>query len=218
MFRHRQHRAFRFGCIPPVGQFGHSHHSWGEGGSWGGGGPWGGGPFGRHFGPKHGGPRFGRGDLKYVMLDLLKEQPRHGYDIIRALEERSHGFYSPSPGSVYPTLQLLEDQGYVTGMEQDGKRVFAITDAGRAFLAERSDVVDGIRERMGAGWGPHGNPETRLLVQEVAGLGQYLFQQGRRGALRDPETVRRLRKVVTRTRAEVEAIFQSTSSADDTMI
>lgn len=212
MFTHRRHGPFHFGCNPHAGQFGHSRHSWGEGG------PWSGGHFGRHFGPKPGGAKFGRGDLKYVILDLLKEQPRHGYDIIRALEERSHGFYSPSPGSIYPTLQLLQDQGYVTGVEQDGKRVFAITDAGRAFLADHAHVLDGIRERMGAGWGGHSNPEIRLLVQEVAGLGQYLFQQGKQGALRDPETVRRLREVVTRARTEVEGIFQNTGSSKETMI
>src|SRR5919202_1373987 len=79
---------------------------------------------------------FGRGDLKYVILDLLKDQPRHGYEVIRALEERFRGFYSPSPGSVYPTLQLLADQGYLTSTERDGKRVYAITDEGRKFLEE----------------------------------------------------------------------------------
>src|SRR3712207_5975654 len=61
---------------------------------------------------------FDRGDLKYVILDLLRARPRHGYDIIRALEDRFRGLYSPSPGSVYPTLQLLEDQGLVSSSRQ----------------------------------------------------------------------------------------------------
>src|SRR5580693_8739637 len=81
-----------------------------------------GGQFGKWFGPGFGGfgpggfgsSRFERGDLKLVILDLLKEKPRHGYDIIQELEKRFHGFYSPSPGSVYPILQLLEDQDLVT--------------------------------------------------------------------------------------------------------
>src|SRR5579872_3697742 len=79
-----------------------------------------GGPFGKWFGPGIGGfgpggfaAKFERGDLKLVILDLLKEKPRHGYDIIQELEKRFHGFYSPSPGSVYPILQLLEDQDFV---------------------------------------------------------------------------------------------------------
>src|SRR5918998_2066865 len=96
---------------------------------------------------------FDRGDLKFIILDLLREQPRHGYDIIRALEERFHGMYSPSPGTVYPTLQLLEDQGYVTSSQQDGKKVYTVTEAGRAFLAERQETLDAIRARTEAGPG-----------------------------------------------------------------
>jgi DNA-binding PadR family transcriptional regulator len=150
-----------------------------------------------------------------VILDLLKDQPRHGYDIIRALEERSHGFYSPSPGSVYPTLQLLEDQGYVTSTEQDGKKVYAITDAGRAFLSEQSGVMEGIRQRMGGHWGGTMNPEMRQLMQEVGALGQYLFRQGAHGGLSDPEKVRRLREVVARARGEIEGIFTGTTSGPE---
>ena len=71
------------------------------------------------------------------LLLLLSEAPMHGYDLIRALEERSGGAWRPSPGSVYPTLQLLEDEGLVTGEDRDGKRIYTITDAGRAELEER---------------------------------------------------------------------------------
>src|SRR3979409_2501724 len=115
-------------------------------------------PFGRFgrrwgFGGFGAGERmFGRGDLKYVILELLKDQPRHGYDIIRALEERMRGAYRPSPGSVYPTLQMLEDLGYVTSNQQDGKKVYSITDEGRRYLEEQSSTVDDIRSRIAAGW------------------------------------------------------------------
>lgn len=86
-----------------------------------------GGTFGKWFGPGFGpggfgAARFERGELKLVILDLLKEKPRHGYDIIQALEKRFHGFYSPSPGSVYPILQLLEDQDFVKSEQQSEKR------------------------------------------------------------------------------------------------
>src|SRR5205085_3016619 len=87
--------------------------------------------FGRGF-PGFDEPRgrhFDRGDVKYVLLDLLREGPRHGYDMIKELEQRSGGLYSPSPGSVYPTLQMLEDQGLVTSTTVDGKRTFRLTDA-----------------------------------------------------------------------------------------
>jgi DNA-binding PadR family transcriptional regulator len=193
-------------CGPGFG-FRRFHHGWSGEEFWSGRGA------GRRWGPPGGGRRFGRGDLKYIVLDLLKDQPRHGYDIIRALEERSHGFYSPSPGSVYPTLQLLEDQGYVTSTEQDGKKVYAITDAGRSFLSEQQGVMEGIRERMGGPWGGRMNPEMRQLMQEMAGLGQFLFRQGAQGGLNDPEKVRRLREVVARTRSEIEGIFSNASSS-----
>ena len=96
---------------------------------------------GRHRGPfGPGGPRRGgrarRGDVRAAILALLGESPMHGYQIIQELESRSNGLWRPSPGSVYPTLQLFEDEGLVTASEVDGKRVFDLTEAGRARLAE----------------------------------------------------------------------------------
>ena len=91
---------------------------------------------------------FEKGDLKYVILDLIKEKPYHGYEIIRELEDRFHGFYSPSPGSVYPMLQLLEDLGYVSSSERDGKKVYTITDAGKAFLKESDETVSRIKTHV----------------------------------------------------------------------
>jgi DNA-binding PadR family transcriptional regulator len=97
-----------------------------------------------------------RGDIKYLILQVLAEGPCHGYDIITALENKSGGRYRPSAGSVYPTLQLLEDGGFVTGEAVEGKRVFTITDAGRALLASRpadaeaADDVDDVDLRGAA--------------------------------------------------------------------
>lgn len=91
---------------------------------------------------------YDRGDLKYVILRLLRNKPMHGYEVMRALEEESGGWYRASPGSVYPTLQMLEDQGYVVAKEQDGKKVYTITDAGREYLVENSHVVDEILTRV----------------------------------------------------------------------
>lgn len=166
----------------------------------------GGGAFGGPFGPRAE-RLFGRGEIKYLILDLLKDQPRHGYDIIRALEERFHGFYSPSPGSVYPTLQMLEDQGCVTSTPQNGKRVYAITDEGRKLLREHEAEVEDIRNRMGAGWGGPARGEIGDLMHEVAQLAQFLAQQAPRGGFRDPAKVRRVREVVRRARTEIEGIF-----------
>src|SRR6059036_3205176 len=91
---------------------------------------------------------FGAGDMKYVILKLLRDKPHHGYEVMKELEERMHGCYSPSPGTVYPTLQWLEDEGLVVGRDVDGKKVYEITDTGRAFLDEHKDVVEDIFERV----------------------------------------------------------------------
>src|SRR5438309_9639434 len=149
---------------------------------------------------------FGRGDLKYVILELLKDQPRHGYDIIRALEERMRGYYRPSPGSVYPTLQMLEDLGYVSASQQEGKKVYTITDEGRRYLTEQQSTIDDIRSRIAAGWDAAQRPEVSDLMHELQQLGRALFHHGTRGALNDPERLRKLRDIVARARAEVESV------------
>jgi DNA-binding PadR family transcriptional regulator len=95
--------------------------------AWAGGPPWG------------GGRRARRGDVRTALLSLLSDKPMHGYDLIRELEQRSGGAWRPSPGSIYPTLQLLEDEGLVASEERDGKRVYTINDAGRAELEERRE-------------------------------------------------------------------------------
>ena len=102
---------------------------------------------------------FESGDMKYVILKLLQDKPRHGYEVMKELEERMHGCYSPSPGTVYPTLQWLEDEGLVTARDVDGKKVYEVTDAGRQFLQEHRDVVDDIFDRV------------REAVDRVAGGG-----------------------------------------------
>jgi len=79
-----------------------------------------------------GGARMGRGDVRAAVLALLAEAPMHGYQIIHEIEERSGGSWKPSPGSVYPTLQLLTDEGLVTAEESNGRKTYALTEAGRA--------------------------------------------------------------------------------------
>jgi DNA-binding PadR family transcriptional regulator len=91
---------------------------------------------------------FESGEVKFVILRLLREKPRHGYEIIKALEEKLAGCYTPSAGTVYPTLQLLEDQGYVRVVETEGKKVYHITPEGEAFLSEHREVLDEILDRV----------------------------------------------------------------------
>jgi DNA-binding PadR family transcriptional regulator len=120
-----------------------------------------------------------RGDFKYLILDLLNDKPAHGYEVIRALEERFHGFYSPSPGSVYPTLQMLEDLSYVTSGEQGGKKIYTMTDEGKKYLEEQKDCVDHIKFRRADFWNVADRREIRDIVHELRGLGQTIVQRAR---------------------------------------
>ena len=102
------------------------------------------------FGRGGGGRIFGPGDLRLMLLALIAEKPRHGYELIKAIEEKFGGAYSPSPGSVYPTLTLLEELDHVRAAATDGARkLFEITDQGRAFLEENRATLDGVMARMG---------------------------------------------------------------------
>jgi DNA-binding PadR family transcriptional regulator len=91
-----------------------------------------------------------QGDLRLLALALIAEQPRHGYEIIKLLEERTAGWYSPSPGIVYPTLTYLEEAGYVTAEAQGSRRLYTITDEGRSYLDQNRDFVDAVLERLAA--------------------------------------------------------------------
>jgi len=97
-----------------------------------------------------GGFRIGRmlasGDVRLLMLYFIAEQPRHGYDLIKAIEERSNGFYSPSPGIVYPALTYLEEAGFVTSAQEATRRLYTITDTGRTHLDENRKGIDSILE------------------------------------------------------------------------
>ena len=107
---------------------------------------WGGHGRGRGF---RRGRIFEQGDLKYVILKMLAEKPRHGYEIIKELEERFGGAYSPSAGTVYPTLTLLEDLGYASVTpEEGGKKVYSITPEGEKYLEENKGAVEDIFERI----------------------------------------------------------------------
>lgn len=109
-----------------------------------------GGPFGSAFRSAFAGAKmFDQGDLKYVILKLIEEKPRHGYEIIKEIEERAGGTYSPSPGTVYPTLTMLEDLGYARAKpEESGKKIYEITEEGRAYLAENQPLIDDIFSRI----------------------------------------------------------------------
>jgi DNA-binding PadR family transcriptional regulator len=91
-----------------------------------------------------------QGDLRLIAVALIAEQPRHGYEIIKVIEERTADWYSPSPGIVYPTLTWLEDVGYVTVQAEGAKKLYTITDEGRAFLEQNRALADAVLDRLAA--------------------------------------------------------------------
>ena len=141
-----------------------------------------------------------RGDIRTAVLAVLTEGPGHGYDVMQNLEDKSGGAWRPSPGSVYPTLQLLEDEGLVRSTERDGKRVFEITDAGRAEAAER------IEQAGGTPWEIAGKGKARN--REVRDAFAQLFQAFKQIAtVGTPEQVERGLAIVTDARKQLYQIL-----------
>jgi DNA-binding PadR family transcriptional regulator len=147
---------------------------------------------------------FEKGDLKYVILSLLKDKPSHGYEIIRALENYFHGFYTPSAGSVYPTLQMLDDMGYVSSSERDGKKVYTISAEGLKFLQEQQVTIDKIKEHMSEWWHPRNIEEFHDTIDELRNLGRLV---GRKAHHLGPEKWTRIKEVVSRTCRDIEEIL-----------
>lgn len=156
---------------------------------------------------------FERGDLKFVILRLLSEKPMHGYEVMQALERESCGCYRASPGSVYPTLQMLEDQGYVVSEQVEGKKVYRITDAGREYLKEHRDVVEDIVERVASFTDRFFGREMRDLSATFSRLAQVCFE----GAIRwsgDPEVMARIREILDRAIREMEEVRRSARAGE----
>ena len=145
---------------------------------------------------------FGHGDLRLVLLALIAEKPRHGYDLIRAIEEKFGGAYAPSPGAVYPTLTLLEEQDYIVTEAQSGtKKLYQITESGRAFLDENAVALRGIQARMdlaAQAFSIHSTPET--VREAIRTLRQALHM--RRGPW-TPEEAERVCKLIETTARQI---------------
>lgn len=193
MFNHPRHRGARgYMCMaggPGRGGGGHHGH---------------GGPFGRNRGGPFGGRRgprmFDSGALRLVVLGLIAEEPRHGYDIIKALEAKFQGAYSPSPGAIYPMLQMMEEADLVTSTTTGNKRLFSITEQGRAFLADNAGELEKINAQM-----EQASTETGgiALGDEVRALRWAVYSRLRSGAL-SAEQAAEAREILKRARREIE--------------
>jgi DNA-binding PadR family transcriptional regulator len=164
----------------------------------------------RQHGPGRHGPRrmrrqwFESGEVKYVILRLLKEKPRHGYEVIKALEEKMGGWYTPSAGTVYPTLQLLEDQGYVKAEEQEGKKVYHLTPEGEAFLEEHRETLDDILDRVRGAVRGFAGGAMGELSETFARLARLSFREAWRAGPGDPR-VQKIVEILKQAARDIEA-------------
>jgi DNA-binding PadR family transcriptional regulator len=153
---------------------------------------------------------FESGEVKYVILRLLREKPRHGYEIMKALEEKMGGWYTPSAGTIYPTLQLLEDQGHVRVVETEGKKVYHITPEGEAFLDEHHDVIEEIMQRVrdavrGFAGGARGELHEAFLR-----LARLAYTEAWRAGPDDPRA-RAVVEILRQAAREIEAVRAAAS-------
>lgn len=150
-------------------------------------------------------PRADRGVVRYLVLDALRDAPRHGYEIMAAIETKSEGSYRPSPGVVYPTLQMLEELAHVRVSVKDDKKVYAITAAGTKELEEHADDVDGFYEQAEGPWHDHGD-QLFELAHVVRRMMRTVRRAARRGRL-SPTKAAKLRALMEETARKLEALF-----------
>jgi DNA-binding PadR family transcriptional regulator len=143
---------------------------------------------------------FSRGDFKYILLQYIKEKPSYGYEIIRAMQERFHSFYVPSPGSVYPTLQLLEEMGYATTRESEGKKVYTITEEGKKYLDDRKESRERIKKQIRDYWNPENIDDIMETMRQFDRLGHLIREKARNG---DVKKLNRMQKALTRAYEEI---------------
>jgi DNA-binding PadR family transcriptional regulator len=148
---------------------------------------------------------FQKGNLKYIILDLIKNRPRHGYDIIRELEEQSHGFYKPSPGVIYPTLQMLEEMGYAKSSEQEGKKIYSITDEGLKFLDDRSNIADSVRSQMKRKWSFKNVDKAAMIMKEYREIENLL---GSGFCSLDEDKAERIRQILVEAYGEIDSVIR----------
>lgn len=155
---------------------------------------------------------FEAGELKLVILRLLKERPRHGYDIIKALEERMAGCYTPSAGTIYPTLQLLEDQGLVRAVESEGKKVYHITPDGERHLEQRGDELDEIIARVRETVRDFAGGSMGELNRAFGQLAARTFREAFRRGAGDP-AVRRVAEILRKATDDIERVWSAAADS-----
>jgi DNA-binding PadR family transcriptional regulator len=192
--RHSRHRRHGFGGHGFPGEFGGPGPGFGPGGR----------------GPRGRGRKARRGDIRAAALLLLNEEPRNGYQIMQEVSERSEGVWSPSPGSVYPALSQLEDEGLIRTQESDGRKLFEITDAGREAVKERGEDRPAPWEQMSDEFSPKAH-ELGKLMREVASAFVQVMRNGSEAQIAQAGSV------LTSARRDLYRILADGDSADATV-
>jgi DNA-binding PadR family transcriptional regulator len=211
MMRTREHRPDHFAehCGPFSDRSEFWSYSQGRRGPFGPPGrpPFGGPPGARHpsWGDWFGSPppRAERGGVRYLVLDALSERPRHGYEVIQVIEERSGGSYRPSPGVIYPTLQMLEELGHARVVEQENRKVYEITDAGRLDLQAHAEEVTDFYERFAEDSWESYVEDFGDIMKRLGRLFKTFRRAGRRGTLA-PKTLKRIGEIIDAAVRDIE--------------
>jgi DNA-binding PadR family transcriptional regulator len=151
-------------------------------------------------------PRAERGEIRYLVLDAIKERPRHGYEVIQHIEERAGGTYRPSPGVIYPTLQMLEELGHASVVEQEGRKAYAITDEGRADLERNGRSVDDFYGRFEDEPLEAFAEEISEVMRRVARLVKTL-RHAARGGPPSAETMRAVGRILDDAMSRIEGVL-----------
>jgi DNA-binding PadR family transcriptional regulator len=181
-------RGGGFGASPEfMPGFGRGRHGWGRGGG--------------------GGRRrmFDGGELRLILLKLIEEQPRHGYDLIREIEERSGGAYAPSPGVIYPTLTMLDDMGLVESRAEGARKAFAITEAGVAELRDKQAQVEALFARLTEMGEQHARTSGGPIRRAMGNL-RAVLQDRLGGSEVEPETLHQIAAILDEAARKIERL------------
>ena len=148
-----------------------------------------------------------RGGVRYLVLEAIEAQPRHGYEIIQHIEQRARSSYRPSPGVIYPTLQMLEELEHARVVEQDNRKVYEITDAGRADLQQHRDEVSDFYERFEDDSWESYVENFGDIMKRLGRLFKTLKRAGGRGHL-TPKTLKKIGEVIDKAVHDIEAAFE----------
>ena len=153
------------------------------------------------------GARVERGDTRYLILDTLAEKGRHGYEIMQSIQENTGGLYRPSPGTVYPTLQMLEDFDLLSSQEEGNRKIYELTETGREELEEQRPLLEDIYEDLGQGQFLEQNEFFEEIHDQIMKMFKLISRSFHRGRL-DPTKMDKIHKIIQESVQRVDEILK----------